>query len=412
MKKYHLNYLSITLGTKCNMNCPHCMGGNPKIDMVFNTKCLDNLCKDIYGIDELVFAAYEPSLYIDIAREIFDKIIKSQVRINRVTICTNARIYSQELTDFIIYVRNYVKRPERTELNISLDRFHFYDKHIENDIKSNAEIYKKVLDNICTIKSQNLYGGLMMTGRAKNLTKSDCKDIDSIILPKENAKIKMTIKDVCAAKENTCCNGQCITNCIQSPLMVNPNGHIYLSDGQALSAIDNNDYSQSIGCLINQSFSAIIENYLHEISNIQDFSDAYIIDNNLKGIKKADYICYQITALKREAVKAFEDDNEYSYKKSLQKLNDIDFQIPINNGDNKATYQKHLDYIDGMSKIIETINSYFTLPKILRIVVRKECQSTIDQLKSYEMNNTRFQMWQAYENWDLEKVVQYSNSSQ
>ena len=57
--KCHLNNLAIILGTKCNLKCKHCLGGNPKEKMVIQNKYIDDLIPNITGIDELSFIGYD-----------------------------------------------------------------------------------------------------------------------------------------------------------------------------------------------------------------------------------------------------------------------------------------------------------------------------------------------------------------
>ena len=97
-KKVFLNSLEIILGTRCNLKCSHCLGGDPK-NMEIQPQHIDKIIDNITGIDKLSFIGYEISLYIDKIKMIFDKLIAANTKVNRIVFCTNAVVFSQELAD-------------------------------------------------------------------------------------------------------------------------------------------------------------------------------------------------------------------------------------------------------------------------------------------------------------------------
>ena len=208
--KCHLNNLAIILGTKCNLKCSHCLGGNPKEKMVIQNKYIDDLIPNITGIDELSFIGYEITFYIKEMKMIFDKLLNAGIKINRFTMNTNATIYSQQLTDLVKHYQKYVTYPDKIMIHFSDDIFHYHNGFNKEKMVKNAEKYIKELNN-CQVAIQDFNKEtetLVIQGRAENLDSSYIDRIKKVIIPiTDNTNFRVEFRAKCQGKQNTCNNG-------------------------------------------------------------------------------------------------------------------------------------------------------------------------------------------------------------
>ena len=319
MQKYQLNKLYLILGTQCNLNCKHCMGGDPKENISMNMKCIQRLIDDVSCINELTLGGYEPTLYIPLMYEIIDTFINNGVTINILHICTNAKIYSEELIEFIKYAKQYLKKPEKTALFISDDVFHFNSGFTREQLTENIERYRKT--NIAKIEINDLRDGVAIVGRAEKLSREELKKYDCIKIVRKNIPER-----ICFNKNND--------YTITSILGMTPNGYIYVADIKAFSALGNNDYSESLGNILKKSFSKIITEHRERTKDATDFDNVLILPTTLDGTAKELYTTYQITRIKNQCLKAFEKNDKLLYENSIEELNTIDVKETLN----KTTY--------------------------------------------------------------------------
>ena len=246
MQKYQLSKLYLILGTKCNLKCKHCMGGDPKENISMNMKCIERLIDDVSCINELTLGGYEPTLYIPLMYEIIDTFIDNGVKINHLYICTNAKVFSEELIEFIKYAKQFLTKPEKTALFISDDIFHFNSGFTREQLTETIERYRKA--NIAKIEINDLRDGVAIVGRAEKLSREELKKYGNIKIVRKGIP-----EMICFNKNND--------YKITSILGMTPNGYIYAADVKAFNALGNNDYSESMGNILQKSFSTIITEY-------------------------------------------------------------------------------------------------------------------------------------------------------
>lgn len=392
MQKYQLNKLYLILGTQCNLNCKHCMGGDPKENISMNMKCIQRLIDDVSCINELTLGGYEPTLYIPLMYEIIDTFINNGVTINILHICTNAKIYSEELIEFIKYAKQYLKKPEKTALFISDDIFHLNSGFTREQLTETIERYRKT--NIAKIEINDLRDGVTIVGRAEKLSREELKKYGNIKIVRKGIP-----EMICFNKNND--------YKITSILGMTPNGYIYAADIKAFNALGNNDYSESMGNILQKSFSTIITEYREQIKDVTDFDNVLILPTTLDGTAKELYTTYQITRIRNQCLKAFENNDKSLFDNSIIELNDIDVNADKDNyytvaKDIKAHYFS-IECNKHELQIIEIIADYFQLSDNERLKQHNEYKNQINSiLNGYtQMSEDSLSAYQAWEKWDL-----------
>lgn len=379
-EKVHLNNLAIILGTKCNLRCGHCLGGSPKEQMTINEKYIDELITNINGIDELSFIGYEPTLYIDKMKMVFDKLISKQIRVNRFSIFTNAVMYSQKLVDLIKHYQKYVKSPDKVLLHFSNDSFHYHNHFTKEKCFDNINKYKNAFGDRCKYAIQQFDNeSLIIQGRARSLDHTQLNTVNIIEIPTNNQNYKIEFRQKCEHEKNTCNNGKCIYNCIVSELILTPNGYVFIGDYMAFNSIVTNDYQFSIGHISNESLYKMVVNHNsnykedHNKTQMFLFKDTYSYTWN---VQKALYD-YLITIEKiLESVKN-EDKKEYIILKNSVLKSITNTQVLFNNckNDNDKEYaiQIYELIIADYSTIISVIDSYYSFP-IFKSLLSKQIE--------------------------------------
>lgn len=395
MQKYQLSKLYLILGTQCNLKCKHCMGGDPKENISMNMKCIQRLIDDVSCIRELILGGYETTLYIPLMYEIIDTFINNGVRINHLHICTNAKVFSEELIEFIKYAKQYLTSPEKTALFISDDIFHFNSGFTKEQLTENIERYRKA--NIAKIEINDLRDGVAIVGRAEKLSREELKRYGCIKIVRKNIP-----EMICFNKNND--------YKITSILGMTPNGYIYVADIKAFSALGNNDYSESMGNILQKSLTTLITEYREKIKDVTDFDNVLILPTTLDGTAKELYITYQITRIRNQCLKAFEKNDKSLYDNSIIRLNDIDINADKDNyytaaKDIKAHYFS-VECNKHELEIIKIIADYFQLSDNERKIRHNEYQAEInDNFNEYtQMSTEPLAAYQAWEEWDLRKL--------
>lgn len=267
MTKVHLNNLGIILGTKCNLKCGHCLGGDPKKHMTIQEKYIDDLIPTLTGIDELSFFGYEFTLYIPEARMVFDKLLQAGIKVNRFDVFTNAVKYSSALVEFVKHYKNYVTYPDKVMLHLSEDKFHYNNGFTVEKWHENVQKYIKELglNNYMIQRFDNSVinceaATLSICGRAKELNYEQLGGITKIDIPILNQTNQYVFfREKCEGSQNTCNNGECICNCIVSPMVLTPDGYVFKHDGMAFNALATGNYVQSIGHISNMSLYDMVQ---------------------------------------------------------------------------------------------------------------------------------------------------------
>lgn len=106
MDKYSLSNLVIECTRKCNMNCDHCLRGEPQ-NTDLNLEYVETLFQQIDSISHLTLTGGEVSLVPDILIKILDIAKKYRVSINSYFIVTNAKKvtdkFLRSLLDWYLY---------------------------------------------------------------------------------------------------------------------------------------------------------------------------------------------------------------------------------------------------------------------------------------------------------------------
>ena len=434
-EKYNLHDLSIILGTHCNMNCKHCCGGDIKQHIELDLKCIENIIPEIYGIVTLGFVGYETTLYIDKMQEIFELLIQNNVRVNMIKVNTNGKTYSQELVDFLKSSKDYVIYPKQSRLLISYDSFHFQNDNDKADIIANTEKYQRELADICYVgkieeldSKLGLIDGLMLTGRAKQLTKEEIQDIPRIYTYTTNKEKRLYIKSKCDGVENMCknINGDCVKNCIDTPLILTPNGYLYVSNSvNAFNALAENNYNDSIGNILDNSFREIIDNTPHKK---EQPNNLIIIQNAKDPIWRMEYRLFKATYFKEQLRKNFYDKNVRKHYELWEQFDNEYKTLEI--------FRKPLRWSDGLNTVPEM--SVFIAVKEIFLKTMKLCgmidvvmkSATVNGIPHYEEfcnivdyeNDNCIQgieklwgnyeiwynKWVSYENWEINDIVKYA----
>ena len=324
--------------------------------------------------------------------EIIDTFINNGVTINILHICTNAKIYSEELIEFIKYAKQYLKKPEKTALFISDDIFHLNSGFTREQLTENIERYRKT--NIAKIEINDLRDGVAIVGRAEKLSREELKKYGNIKIVRKN------IPDmICFNKNND--------YKIISILGMTPNGYIYAADIKAFNALGNNDYSESMGNILQKSFSTIITEYREQIKDVTDFDNVLILPTTLDGTAKELYTTYQITRIRNQCLKAFENNDKSLFDNSIIELNDIDVNADRDNYYTKAKDIKAHYFSIECNKheleIIKIIADYFSLSDNERLKYHNEYQAEINNIFSEytQMSEDSLSAYQAWEKWDV-----------
>ena len=258
-KKVHLNQLEIILGTNCNLRCKHCFGGNPN-KMTLDLKYVDDVIDNITGIDELKFIGYEISLYIDLLKSVLDRFIERNVKINKLLFFTNAKVYRKELADtFNWFSQEHTTHPNKAHFQVSIDDFHFNNGFTREKLTENINKYKRTIKNVA-ISEWDLKNGLNIAGRAKRLKLEDIKFCEQVIIPAKHRKRNpFSFRPKCEGALNTCNNGKCVCNCILNPVVLLPNGYIYITEQGAFNALAEKNYGDAFGRIDEISLYEMVE---------------------------------------------------------------------------------------------------------------------------------------------------------
>lgn len=258
-KKVHLNQLEIILGTNCNLHCKHCFGGNPN-KMTLDLKYVDDVIDNITGIDELKFIGYEISLYIDLLKSVLDRFIERRVKINKLFFFTNAKVYRKELADiFNWFSQEHTTHPNKAHFQVSIDAYHFNNGFTREKLMGNISKYRKSIKNV-DVTEWDLKEGIHIAGRAKKLKIEDIKYCNNVIIPAKNRKRNtFAFRPKCEGTLNTCNNGKCVCNCIVNPVVLLPNGYIYITEQTAFTALADKNFDFAFGRIDEMSLYEMVE---------------------------------------------------------------------------------------------------------------------------------------------------------
>ena len=362
--KVHLNQLAIILGTNCNLKCPHCLGGNPN-KMQIEEEYIDALTDCISGIDELSFFGYETTLYIDKIHMVFEKLINANIIINRFSIFTNAVSFSEKLVDLIKLYQGYVKKPERVMLHFSDDSFHYNDRFTQEECFNNIQKYIDVFGDSCQYSIQKFDKDthLLIQGRAKELSSKQTAAIPKILIPINNKNYFIEFRDKCEGIQNTCNNGNCVCNCIVTPIVLTPNGFVFSNDYLAFNAIATNDYSQSIGHICEMSLMDMVVRQNEHYDKRKDKTQSIVFRDENSYAWAIQKLIYDYLMFVENAIKAAKDVELLSYNKCKMDFSKNAEKLRI-------LYENNIEHdnelysiiLEDYSTITNILDSYFVFP--------------------------------------------------
>lgn len=245
-KKVYLNRLSIIVGTKCNLKCKHCLGGDPNRSLKITPEIASNLIDNLSAINELTFAGYEISLNVDEVKMILDMLISRKIKVNYVTFITNCVSFNEELAHLFNDFRlNHTTFPDEALFQVSFDEFHFNNGFTNEKLQENFKLYTDIIGK-CEYAINDLSDGLFINGRAKQLNPYELEKYPKIIVPLHK-KNYLEFRKRCEGDRNTCNNGNCVCNCVTNIVVITPNGDIFADIGEAFDALNKGNSKYAVG---------------------------------------------------------------------------------------------------------------------------------------------------------------------
>lgn len=324
-KKVHLNVLTIIVGTKCNLKCRHCMMGDAA-SCEIDIKHIDTLIDNISALNMLILVGGEISLYTDKIKEIFDRFIQRQIRINYLGFITNGAEYNPKLVELFNDFRyNHTTYPLEAEWQFSPDKFHFNSGFTNEKYKENALQYIDAIGE-CEYKFNKLENGIHISGRAKNLVKDDVEEYENINLSFITKKNKIEFKNECKNISGHCENGKCVYNCIVQGLYLLPNGDVYLSSLSAYDSLAKKNNRFAIGNIESDNLFDMVHSNNENYGNGTIYSDAIFFRNYESYEWVSLYLLNKYIKFRDYAFISFKRDDVYIYGKAK-----TDFCATLNN---------------------------------------------------------------------------------
>lgn len=150
-KELEIYTMTFEVTRKCNKKCIHCLRGNSQnVDMT--QKIIEEALRDVTAINTLSLSGGEPTLNVEVIRNIKDHIIRNEIFIGNFFIVLNGTKYDEELVDTLYELYDYITEnygdSELCVLTISNNQFQtpddsivemyshlpFYNEYKANDI--------------------------------------------------------------------------------------------------------------------------------------------------------------------------------------------------------------------------------------------------------------------------------------
>lgn len=177
--KLYYSDLMFEVTRKCNMNCPHCMRGEPQ-NVSITKKVVDATLDEIGALNRLFLTGGEPFLEPEMIDYIVDGVIKRKIPVFQFGVTTNGIIKNPQIANSINKITQYIadncadnmdKKQLRMigKITVSCD-----DYHDPVDIVDTMKFYRKYLNNHSVIVREKPYKEdeieyILFMGRAKNL---------------------------------------------------------------------------------------------------------------------------------------------------------------------------------------------------------------------------------------------------
>lgn len=133
-RKIEVTELIIEVGRRCNLNCDHCLRGDPDKfgNLVISKEIINAALKDICTISILTLTGGEPFLYPEIISYIADTIKRKHINLLNFFIATNGTIMSEKVMSAIIKLYRLSEDREFCSIRISDDEFHQQERQRNN----------------------------------------------------------------------------------------------------------------------------------------------------------------------------------------------------------------------------------------------------------------------------------------
>ncbi len=187
-------YLEIT--RNCNLECEHCLRGDSKNEYM-SSQTINNIFKDIKGIDRLLLTGGEPLLAINQIKEIISIIKTNNIKINSIMLITNGTI----LNENVIETLKELSSISVLHLRLSYDMFHFLElnrlKLFDIRVK-NAIVFKELFNALDYASFDDTSFSnkkvIMPIGRALKLSSERLEEINNM------SDSKYSLSEYCVEK--------------------------------------------------------------------------------------------------------------------------------------------------------------------------------------------------------------------
>ncbi len=175
----NLSYYSIHTTRNCNINCAHCLCGEPQ-----NIDIKENVVKAAFdGIDsiyKLYITGGEVLLKPQLIKMVASEVKKRNIQVERLAITTNATLLNDEAKEALLYAYEIPDYGYDRILEVSIDKFHkkAVEQYIIKNNMQNILSFDKIIDNakqFCDDNNIKLIlrdiknGTIEKLGRARNI---------------------------------------------------------------------------------------------------------------------------------------------------------------------------------------------------------------------------------------------------
>lgn len=175
----------VILTRRCNLKCGHCMRGQSQnVDM--SEDVMDSILDKVTEFGNLCIGGGELTSVPKIVEVFVDKAIEKSVRIKSVNLTTNGIVFSQELAETLLKLKDYVEECRENPwgfdmseekpvmLRVSLDDFHLMEMErlgvSFEKVLDNIKKYQEILGEDCVRASYGCDYDVLREGRAKNIS--------------------------------------------------------------------------------------------------------------------------------------------------------------------------------------------------------------------------------------------------
>lgn len=260
-----LKYYSIHTTRNCNINCAHCLCGEPQ-DINISKDVIKAAFNGINSISKLYITGGEVLLKPELIEMVAEEVKKRNIKVDRIAITTNAILLDDAAKESLLYAYEISKFKFNRDLEVSTDIFHkkAIEQYINKNNLHNTLSFEKIIQNakqfcddneITLILRDIKHGKIEKLGRAKNMKDAVETDISFYAIP------------------NYCPKGFAHGQRFDDVVSVDPTGEVIKCDFE-----NNNIKEVSIGNVLQKNLEEIIyekavQELRMQIRNDTDFSD-------------------------------------------------------------------------------------------------------------------------------------------